>query len=69
MTKRIPISCAKKIAEQYGYQQVLIYARDPIGTGNEHMTTYGTSKELCSAMAVFAKQLQKHLGWTGECAK
>ena len=38
--KRIPISAAQRIAEEYGYDQVLIYARkvdQPSRPGGEHV--------------------------------
>jgi hypothetical protein len=65
--KRIPISAAKHIAKTYGYDQVMIYARkvgdDPAPHG-EHMTTYGVTKEHCSAMARVARYLQREImGW------
>ena len=66
--KRIPISAARRIAEEYGYDQVMVYARkvgeapDPHG---EHMTTYGVNKAHCDAMARIASFLQKKImGWT-----
>lgn len=67
--KRIPIKAAKEIAEKYGYDQVMIYARkvgeDPAPHG-EHMTTYGVNKAHCAAMARIASFLQKKiLGWVG----
>jgi hypothetical protein len=75
----IPIEAAKKIAELYGYDQVMIYARrigdgpsalelDPKAEpGGEHMTTYGINAEHCSAMARIAQFLQtKIMGWTKE---
>lgn len=64
--KRIPISAAKLVAEQYGYDQVVIYARkvgespDPNG---EHMTTYGVTKVHCDVAARIGKSLQKFMGW------
>jgi hypothetical protein len=73
----IPIEAAKKIAELYGYDQVMIYARrvgagereleiNPrADVGGEHMTTYGVNKDHCDAMARIAKFLQeKIMGWT-----
>lgn len=68
--KRIPIAAAQRIAEQYGYDQVIIYARkvgnDPEPHG-EHMTTYGTSKSHCAAAAHIANFLQtKIMGWVKE---
>ena len=68
--KRIPISAAKAIAQQYGYDQVMIYARkvgdDPAPHG-EHMTTYGIDKAHCDAMARIGSFLKtKIMGWTEE---
>ena len=65
--KRIPIKAAQQIAETYGYDQVLIYARkvgeDPQPHG-EHMTTYGVNKAHCAAMAVIGSFLKiKIMGW------
>lgn len=64
--KRIPISAARRIAEDYGYDQVVIYARkvgdDPAPHG-EHMTTYGATKEHCSIAARIADTLQRFMGW------
>ena len=63
---RIPISAAEGIAKQYGYDQVVIYARrvgdDPDPHG-EHMTTYGINKLHCEAAAMSGTALQKFMGW------
>lgn len=77
--RRIPISAARLIAETYGYDQVMIYARRidrPAGVGEsasemrrggEHMTTYGVNREHCAAMARIAEFLKtKILGWESE---
>lgn len=62
--KPIPITVAKKIAEEYGYDQVMIYARRVNEPSIEHMTTYGVNKEHCSAIAKIANFLQtKIMGW------
>lgn len=62
--KRIPISAAKLIAEKYGYDQVMIYARKVGQDGGEHMTTYGVTKEHCRVMGNIAKFLQdKIMKW------
>lgn len=74
--KPIPIKAAQQIAEQYGYDQVMIYARKvdrPAGVGEhakaevkggEHMTTYGVNREHCDAMRRIAIYLQnKIMGW------
>lgn len=64
--KRIPISAAKHIAKEYGYDQVVIYARkvgeDPDPHG-EHMTTYGVTKVHCSVAAQIGNTLKRFMGW------
>ena len=65
--KRIPIVAARDIAEKYGYDQVIIYARkvgdDPDAHG-EHMTTYGRDKEHCAVAARIGDFLKyKIMGW------
>lgn len=71
--KRIPISAAKRIAEEYGYDQVVIYARkvgaDPEPHG-EHMTTYGITKAHCSAAGRIGDFLKyKIFGWVREAGE
>lgn len=67
MSKRIPISAAKEIADKYGYDQVMIYVRKVGDNGGEHMTTYGVNKINCDAMAKIANFLQtKIMGWRKE---
>lgn len=64
--KPIPISIAERIAKDYGYEQVVIYARK---TGNivhghgEHMTTYGVNKEHCGVAALIGDTLKRFMGW------
>ena len=64
--KRIPISAAERIAKDYGYDQVVIYARkvgeDPEPHG-EHMTTYGVTKVHCGVAARIGDTLKKFMGW------
>ena len=64
--KRIPISAAERIAKDYGYDQVVIYARkvgeDPEPYG-EHMTTYGVTKVHCGVAARIGDTLKKFMGW------
>jgi hypothetical protein len=63
--KRIPISAAKRIAEDYEYDQVVIIARK-VGVG-EHCTTYGVDKENCSVAARIGDFLKfKVMGWVAE---
>ena len=65
--KRIPIKAAQHIAETYGYDQVMIYARkvgDEPAPHGEHMTTYGVNKAHCNAMAQIGNFLKtKIMGW------
>jgi acetylornithine/succinyldiaminopimelate/putrescine aminotransferase len=68
--KRIPIAAAKRIATEYGYDQVMIYARK-VGSESErhgeHMTTYGVNKAHCSAAAKIGNFLKyKIMGWIKE---
>lgn len=59
--KPIPIAAAKRIAADYGYDQVVVYARK-VGEG-EHLTTYGTTKVHCEIAAKMADVLKKFMGW------
>lgn len=61
--KPIPVNAAKLISEQYGYDQVIIYGRNCLTDGTEHITTYGRSKELCTAAGAISRQFQKWMGW------
>lgn len=64
--KRIPISAAKAIAKEYGYDQVVVYARKVGDQGGEHMTTYGVNREHCSVAARIGTTLKKFMGWNVE---
>lgn len=63
--KRIPISTAKRICEEYGYSQVIIHAFD-IETGIQHVTTFGKSIEDCDNAAKGGNAIKKMLGWPDE---
>lgn len=63
----IPVSAAQKIANKYGYDQVIIIARrvgeapDPHG---EHMTTYGRNVLHCDVAARIGDFIKhKIMGW------
>lgn len=65
--KRIPIAAAQRVAEQYGYDQVIIIARKVGEGGGEHVTTYGVDKANCGAAAQIGDFLKyKIMGWTKE---
>lgn len=60
--KEIPIAAAKRIADEYGYDQVVVIAR-AVGRG-EHVTTYGRNKEHCRIAAQIGDFLKhKVMGW------
>lgn len=60
--KPIPISAARRIAEAYGYDQVVIIAR-AVNQG-EHCTTYGKDKANCAVAARIGDFLKfKVMGW------
>ncbi len=62
--KRIPIAAAKRIAEQYGYHQVIIIARCIGEGGGEHVTTYGIDKDNCNVAACIGNFIKhKIMGW------
>jgi hypothetical protein len=68
--KRIPISAAKRIADDYGYDQVIIIARRVASgddNGGEHVTTYGRTKMHCAVAASIGAFLKyKVMGWKSE---
>lgn len=49
--KQIPISAAKRIAEEYDYDQVVVIARKVGDAGGEAVTTYGVDKDNCDVAA------------------
>ncbi len=66
-TKPIPISAARHIAEDYGYDQVVIIARAVGPGGREHCTTYGVSKAHCDVAARMGNILKyRVMGWPPE---
>ena len=66
--KNIPISAAQRIANNYGYDQVIIVARAVGDGGGEHCTTYGVDKINCDVAARIGNFFKHRLmGWTGEC--
>ena len=58
----IPISAAKRIADNSGCDQVIIIARE-VGVC-EHVTTYGRDKANCDVAARIGEYLKhKIMGW------
>jgi len=64
--KPIPISTAQMVANMYGYDQIVIYARKTGENGGEHMTTYGVNAEHCGIAAKMGEVLKKFMGWNVE---
>jgi hypothetical protein len=64
MTVDIPIAAGKRIADEYGYDQVVIVARKVGAGGREHVTTYGVDKAHCSVAARMGDFFKhKLMGW------
>lgn len=67
MVMPIPISAAQKIADAYGYDQVVIVARKVGNGGIEHVTTYGVDEANCEVAAKTGDFLKyKIMGWRNE---
>ena len=65
--RRIPISDAKRIAQAYGYDQVVVWAWDKTG-GSQHVTTYGKTVFDCEQAAVAGNNVKRAAGWPeSEC--
>lgn len=63
-TKDIPINEAKKIANKYGYHQIVIIGRAIGEGGREHCTTYGVDKANCDVAARIGDFLKyKVMNW------
>lgn len=71
--REIPIGTAKRIASEFGYDQVIIFARkcgEPGSVSGEHLTTYGVSKAHCDVAARIGEFLKhKIMGWVKEDEK
>ena len=63
--KRIHIEAAKRIANDYECQEVVIFAYDP-ESGDQHVTTYGKNYEQCVDAARAGNHPKNHLGWPEE---
>ena len=64
----IPISAGKRIADEFGYDQVVIVARR-VGEG-EHVTTYGRNKQHCDIAARMGDFFKyKLMGWKPDAAR
>lgn len=67
--KPIPITEAKAIAKEYGYDQVVIIARrvgEAPAPNGEHVTTYGVDAAHCGVAARMGAALKRFMGWPEE---
>lgn len=63
----IPVAAAKRIAQSYGYDQVVVIARKVGEGGREHVTTYGVDRVNCGVAARIGDFLKhKVMGWPHE---
>lgn len=63
--RAVPIEAAARIGKDYGYDNVVIFARraDPPGSG-EHVTTWGRDKAHCAVAALVGDHLKRAARWT-----
>lgn len=60
----IPISAARVVAKNFGYDQVVIIARKVGDGGGEHVTTWGRDKANCDVAARIGNFIKyKIMGW------
>jgi hypothetical protein len=66
-TKPIPLAAAKRIADDYGYHQVVIMARvtGEVEGSDEHITTYGINVQHCRVAAMMGDKLKEVAQWPG----
>jgi hypothetical protein len=63
--KPIPVAEAKRIAEQYAYDQVIVVAWNG-ETGSTHITTFGTKPEYKKMAAQGGDRIAEILGLEGQ---
>jgi hypothetical protein len=66
--KDVPITAAKKIAEEFDKDQVIVVCWDK-EHGRTHVTTYGKTTEDCAQAAQGGNFVKKALGWPDEECK
>ena len=65
MPKKITITTAKKIAEDFGYSEIIIFGFDR-ETCVQHVTTYGKTLADCENAAEGGNAIKKLLKWPDE---
>lgn len=63
MPKRIPITAARKLAEEHHCQQVIVLAWDG---ENAHVVTYGSTKEQCRQAAQGGDLVKIAMKWPAD---
>ncbi len=63
VTHHIPISAARRIAEEYGHRQLIIVSWNGERT---HVATYGATAEECLQAARGGNLVKRALGWPEE---
>lgn len=65
--KPIPLAAAQRIAQDYGYHQVVIMARvtGDVEGSDEHITTYGINVQHCRVAAMMGDKLKQVAQWPG----
>lgn len=61
----VPIGAARKIAEEFDKDQVIVVCWDK-AHGKTHVTTYGKTIEECEQAAKGGNLVKKALGWPDE---
>ena len=64
----IPIRAARRIAEEFGKDQVIILTWDG-AHGRTHVTTYGRTVGACAQAAEGGNRLKRALGWPEELCR
>ena len=57
----IPVEAARRIAEEYGYHQVIVIARRHGLGGMEHVTTYGSDRQNCEVAAAIGNHIKHQI--------
>lgn len=66
---RIPIKTARELGQAFDFDQVIIMARNS-RTNMQHVTTWGSTRELCDETALVANDIKAMaLGWPPEAIK
>jgi hypothetical protein len=63
--KEITIEMAKRVSQETGYPEIIIFGYDLI-SGRQHVTTYGETKAQCLDAARAGNFIKKACGWPDE---